>query len=521
MPAQLHLLRGIRSPISRSVLPSLYRNMATATGTTATASNDRPQPDELLSKIAHYVHRSSAARDSSLAMETGKYCLLDTLGCGLAALQYKQARDIIAPVVPQLGSIDSGTHVPGTNYAMDPVNGAFAIGTLIRWLDFNDCWLAAEWGHPSDNLGGILAVADHLNRSGAAATRITVSQVIEAMVQAHEIQGVIALENSFNAVGLDHVVLVKLATTAVVARLLGLSEEQTVAALSQSLVDGQALRTYRHAPNTGSRKSWAAGDACSRAVKMCYLVRNADVGTIPSVLTAPTWGFYDALFRGKPFTFTQRSDFGAYVMENVLFKISYPAEFHAQTAVEAAMQAHAKLKQMGKTHRDISRVTIRTQDAAMRIIDKHGPLHNYADRDHCIQYMAAIPLIHGRLTADDYHDAVAQDPAVDALRAKMVCVRDEQFSRDYLDPAKRAIPNALTIELNDGTVLDEIVVEYPVGHRRRRDEGIPKLMAKFERHLRAHYGQGDQAQRILDASTSEQLGDMPIHEYIDLYTKQS
>ena len=482
------------------------------------STNDRPQPDELLTKIATYVHESPGPRQSALAMQTGKYCLIDTLGCGLAALQYKQARDIIAPVVPQLGAIDNGAKVPGTPYSMDPVNGAFAIGTLIRWLDFNDCWLAAEWGHPSDNLGGILAVATHSNRSGAS--QFTVNDVVECMVKAHEIQGIIALENSFNAVGLDHVILVKLATTAVVCKLLAMSHDQTVAALSQALVDGQALRTYRHAPNTGSRKSWAAGDACSRAVKMAYLVRNADVGAIPSVLTAKTWGFYDSLFRGKPFTFNQRKEFGSYVMENVLFKISFPAEFHAQTAVEAAMIAHGKLAQMGKSHADIKRVTIRTQDAAMRIIDKHGPLHNYADRDHCIQYMAAVPLIHGRLTADDYHDAVAAEPAIDTLRAKITCVRDEQFTRDYHDPEKRSIANALTVELNDGTVLEEIVVEYPVGHRRRRDEGVPLLMDKFQRHLQGHFSDDQQrVQQIIDASTSDTFGDLPIDKYIDLYAE--
>lgn len=338
------------------------------------------------------------------------------------------------------------------------------------------------------------------------------------MVKAHEIQGVIALENSFNSVGLDHVVLVKVATTAVVSKMLDLNKKQTIGAISQAFVDGQSLRTYRHAPNTGSRKSWAAGDAVSRAVNLAYLVKKADVGLIPSVLTAPTWGFYDVLFRGKPFSFTQRNQFGSYVMENVLFKISFPAEFHAQTAVEAAMKAHDILKQMGKSFQDVKSVRIRTQEAAVRIIDKSDPLYNYADRDHCIQYMTAMPLIYGRLTAEDYTDATARNPEIDQLRSKMYCVKDDQFTLDYHDPAKRSIGNALLVELNDGTKLDEIVVEYPIGHKFRREEGIPLLLNKFRTHLNQHFTDSPgKAEEIYTKSTNSGLENAPIDSYMDLY----
>ncbi|CCK69996.1 putative 2-methylcitrate dehydratase KNAG_0D02470 [Huiozyma naganishii CBS 8797] len=480
--------------------------------------NVRPEADKLLQDIATYVH--SKPIDSSLALKTAKLCLLDTLGCGLAALKFDQPRQIIEPITSTLGKIPGGTRVLGTKFEMDPVNGAFALGTLIRWLDFNDCWLAAEWGHPSDNLGGILSVADFVNRAGTSPNgrKWTVRDVLEAMVKAHEIQGVLALDNSFNSHGLDHVVLVKVATASVVSKLLGLTSEQTMECVSQAWVDGQSLRTYRHAPNTGSRKSWAAGDACSRAVKLAYLVKQGNVGLIPSVLSAQTWGFYDVLNGGEPFKFTQRDSFESYVMENVLFKISFPAEFHAQTAVECSIKAHSILKQLGKTAADIKSVRIRTQDAAMRIIDKQGPLYNYADRDHCIQYMSAVPLIHGRLQANDYMDSVAEDPRIDELRAKMFCVRDEQFTLDYHDPEKRSIANALRIELNDGTVLDEIVVEYPVGHRRRREEGIPLLMSKFENHLNDHFtAEPERVQKILELAQSEKLLDTTADEFVDLF----
>lgn len=483
-------------------------------------TNQRPEPDEVLKDIASYVHETNIS--SRLALDTAKLCFLDTLGCGLAALKYQQARDIIKPIVP--GTIvPNGTKVLGTDYRLGPVEGAFAIGTLIRWLDYNDCWLAAEWGHPSDNLGGILAVADYLTRlsratGGKEGKVFTIGDVLESMVKAHEIQGIIALENSFNSVGLDHVVLVKVATTAVVSKMLGLDKQQTVAAISQAFVDGQSLRTYRHAPNTGSRKSWAAGDAVSRAVNLAYLIKKANVGLIPSVLTAPTWGFYDVLFKGKPFSFKQRNQFGSYVMENILFKISFPAEFHAQTAAEAAIKAHNILRDLGKTFQDLKSVRIRTQEAAVRIIDKNGPLYNYADRDHCIQYMTAVPLIYGRLTAEDYTDAIAKNPEIDELRSKIYCVKDDQFTLDYHDPAKRSIGNALLIELNDGTKLDEIVVEYPVGHRFRRKDGIPLLLNKFRTHLNQHFiDSPDRAEKIYMQSESPDLNDTPIDSYMDLY----
>jgi 2-methylcitrate dehydratase len=409
--------------------------------------------------------------------------------------------------------VPNGTKVIGTNHQVDPIRGAFNIGTAIRWLDFNDCFLAAEWGHPSDNLGAILAVTDHLTRQGQ---KFTVKDVLEAMIKAHEIQGGLALLNSYNRVGLDHVVLVKVASTAVVSKLLGLDRAQTIDAISQAWVDGQSLRTYRHAPNTGSRKSWAAGDACSRAVNLALLVKKGEMG-LPSVLTAKTWGFYDVLFKGKPFEFQR--PFGSYVMENVLFKISYPAEFHAQTAVEAAHIIHNKLKAMGKTSDDIKSVRIRTQEAAIRIIDKSGPLDNFADRDHAISYMVAYPLIHGRLTTEDYTDNAASDPRIDALRAKTYCVEDKRFSVEYHDPEKRSIGNALLVELNDGTVLDEVEIEYPVGHKRRREEGKPLLIAKFKRHIAPHFDEAHQT-KILDiVSSAEELSKMPVDKFTDLFVK--
>ncbi len=411
--------------------------------------------------------------------------------------------------------VPHGAKVPGTAFQLDPVQAAFSIGAMIRWLDFNDTWLAAEWGHPSDNLGGILATADWLSRTAVAEGRppLAMKQVLTAMIKAHEIQGCIALENSFNKVGLDHVVLVKVASTAVVSQLLGLTREQTIAALSLAWVDGQSLRTYRHAPNTGSRKSWAAGDATSRAVRLALMAKAGEMG-YPSALTAKTWGFYDVSFKGQEFRF-QRS-YGSYVMENVLFKVSYPAEFHAQTAVEAAMALHKRLEELGKSAEDIRAITIRTHEACLRIIDKKGPLANPADRDHCVQYMIAIPLIFGRLTAADYEDEIAADPRVDVLRAKMKCVEEPAFTADYHDPEKRSIANSLRLELADRTVVEE-TVEYPIGHRRRRDEGLPLLVEKFKTNLRRRYAE-DRQGRILDASLDrERLEAMPVNEYVDLY----
>ncbi len=475
-------------------------------------SNVRPAPDKVLTDIADYALGYEIA--SELAYTTAQHCLMDTLGCGLEALEYPACTKLLGPIVPGT-VVPNGARVPGTDFVLDPVQAAFNIGAMIRWLDFNDTWLAAEWGHPSDNLGGILAVADWLSRSSIAhgGQSMRMKDVLTAMIKAHEIQGCIALENSFNKVGLDHVVLVKVASTAVASGLLGLTREQTINALSLAWVDGQSLRTYRHAPNTGSRKSWAAGDATSRAVRLALMTRAGEMG-YPSALTAKTWGFYDVSFRGNAFKFQR--PYGSYVMENVLFKISFPAEFHAQTAVEAAMKLRVKMVQQNLSSETIQKITIRTHEACLRIIDKQGPLANPADRDHCIQYMIAIPLLFGRLTAADYEDDVAADARIDALRAKVECVEEPAFTADYHDPEKRSIASALRIEFNDGTVLEE-TVEYPIGHRRRRAEGIPLLVEKFRANLRRRFNE-EQQQRILEASLDRsRLEQMPVHEYVDLY----
>jgi 2-methylcitrate dehydratase len=480
---------------------------------TASISTSRPAPDQVLADIADYVLDYELA--SGLAFETARNCLIDTLGCGLEALEYPACTKLLGPIVPGT-VVPNGARVPGTSFQLDPVQAAFNIGTMIRWLDFNDCWLAAEWGHPSDNLGGILAVADFLSRNRAAAGQppLIMRDVLAAMIKAHEIQGCLALENSFNRVGLDHVVLVKTASTAVVGRLLGLGRAEIINALSLAWVDGQALRTYRHAPNTGSRKSWAAGDATSRAVRLALIAKTGEMG-YPSALTAKGWGFYDVSFRGQPFRFQRR--YGSYVMENVLFKISYPAEFHAQTAVEAAMELHRRLASMGKSADDIAKIAVRTHEAAIRIIDKSGPLDNPADRDHCLQYMVAVPLIFGRLTAQDYEDASAADPRIDALRARIACAEDPAFTRDYHDPEKRSIANALIVTLQDGAVLDEVAVEYPIGHKRRRQHGIPLLETKFRVNLARRFSEPRQ-QAILEASLDQAaLERMPVHDYVDLY----
>ncbi|MDA0570513.1 bifunctional 2-methylcitrate dehydratase/aconitate hydratase [Burkholderia gladioli] len=479
----------------------------------APQTNLRPAPDPVLVEIVDYVLGFEI--DSELALETARHCLLDTLGCGLEALSYPACTKLLGPLVPGT-VVPNGARVPGTSFQLDPVKAAFDIGAAIRWLDFNDTWLAAEWGHPSDNLGGILATADWLSRTAVAAGKppLTMRAVLVAMVKAHEIQGCLALENAFNRVGLDHVLLVKVASTAVVGQLLGLTRDELINALSLAFVDGQALRTYRHAPNTGSRKSWAAGDATSRAVRLALIARTGEMG-YPSALSAPTWGFYDVLFEGRPFRFQR--PYGSYVMENVLFKIAFPAEFHAQTAAEAALALHRQILAAGRGAESIRRVTIRTHEAAIRIIDKSGPLANPADRDHCIQYMVAVPLLFGRLTAADYEDDVARDPRIDALRAKIACVEDPQFTKDYHDPDKRAIANALTVEFDDGTVLDEVVVDYPIGHRRRRDEGIPLLVEKFRSNLARRFP-AKQQQAILDVSLDPaRLAAMPVNEYVDLY----
>ena len=476
-------------------------------------SNVRPEPDQVLVDIVDYVLNYEIKSD--VAYETARNCLIDTLGCGLEALEYPACKKLMGPIVPGT-VVPNGAKVPGTQFQLDPVQAAFNIGTMIRWLDFNDTWLASEWGHPSDNLGGILATADWLSRNAVAAGKspLTMRDVLTGMIKAHEIQGCIALENSFNKVGLDHVVLVKVASTAVVAQMLGLNRDEVLNAVSLAWVDGQSLRTYRHSPNTGSRKSWAAGDATSRAVRLALIAKTGEMG-YPSVLSAKTWGFYDVLFKGQPFKFQR--PYGSYVMENVLFKISFPAEFHSQTAVECAMDIHHKLAAAGKTPEDIKKITIRTHEACIRIIDKKGPLNNPADRDHCIQYMVALPILMGRLTASDYEDNIASDPRIDVLRDKMECVEDTQFTKDYHDPEKRSIANALTVEFNDGTKLDEIVCEYPIGHKSRRTDGIPLLEAKFRTNLARMFPTKQQA-RILQVSLDQKaLETMPVHEYVDMY----
>ena len=481
-------------------------------------SNVRPEPDQIIVDIAKYANEYEINSDE--ALDTARYCLMDTLGCGLEALSYSACTKLLGPIVP--GTIvPNGAKVPGTNYQLDPINAAFNIGAMIRWLDFNDTWLAAEWGHPSDNLGGILAVADWLSRTRIAEGQspILMKDVLIAMIKAHEIQGVLALENSFNRVGLDHVLLVKVASTAVVTKMLGATYEQIIDAVSNAWLDGQSLRTYRHAPNTGSRKSWAAGDATSRAVRLALMVMKGEMG-YPSALSAKTWGFYDVLFKGKPFEFTQA--YSSYVMENVLFKISFPAEFHAQTAVECALALHPNNIDLIDTLEKIDgidRIEITTHESAIRIIDKTGPLNNPADRDHCIQYMTAIGLLKGNLTAQDYEDEMANDPRVDALREKMTCIEKPEYSKDYLDPDKRSIANAIQIFYKDGSSSKQVAVEYPIGHRRRRSEGIPELIKKFEINLKREFDD-TQSEKIMNLNLDiDLLQKTPVNEYVDLYTK--
>ena len=481
-------------------------------------SNVRPEPDQVIVDIAKYANEYEINSDE--ALDTARYCLMDTLGCGLEALSYSACTKLLGPIVPGT-TVPNGAKVPGTNYQLDPINAAFNIGAMIRWLDFNDTWLAAEWGHPSDNLGGILAVADWLSRTRIAEGQspLLMKDVLIAMVKAHEIQGVLALENSFNRVGLDHVLLVKVASTAVVSKMLGATYEQIIDAVSNAWLDGQSLRTYRHAPNTGSRKSWAAGDATSRAVRLALMVMKGEMG-YPSALSAKTWGFYDVLFKGKPFEFTQA--YGSYVMENVLFKISFPAEFHAQTAVECALALHPNNIDLIDTLEKIDgidRIEITTHESAIRIIDKTGPLNNPADRDHCIQYMTAIGLLKGNLTAQDYEDEMANDPRVDALRKKMTCIEKPEYTKDYLDPDKRSIANAVQIFYKDGSSSEQVAVEYPIGHRRRRSEGIPELIKKFEINLKREFDD-TQAKKIMNLNLDiNLLQKTPVNEYVDLYTK--
>jgi 2-methylcitrate dehydratase len=473
-------------------------------------SNVRPDPDQVILDIAEYV--TDYEIDSSEAYGTARLCLMDSLGCALLALRYPECTKLLGPVVP--GTIvPNGARVPGTSHQLDPVTAAFNIGSMIRWLDYNDTWLAAEWGHPSDNLGGILACADYISRKRVSEGKkpLTMRDVLTAMIKAHEIQGILALENSFNRVGLDHVILVKVASTAVVTQLLGGTKEEIINTVSNAWIDGHSLRTYRHFPNTGSRKSWAAGDATSRAVTLALMVLKGEMG-YPSALTAKTWGFYDVLFEGKSFTFGR--EYGSYVMENVLFKISYPAEFHGQTAVECAMRLYPEVKdRIG----EIDRIVITTQESAIRIIDKSGPLHNPADRDHCIQYMVAIALLYGNLTADHYEDSAAADPRIDAFREKMVIEEDKRYTQEYLDPDKRSIANAVQIFFKDGSSTQKVEIEYPVGHRRRRNEGIPLLENKFESNLATRFP-AKQAKAIINLCRDQQtLERAAVHEFVDLF----
>ena len=471
-------------------------------------SAKRPDPDSALVAIAEYAKSFSIT--SAQAYETARYCFMDTLACGFQALKYPACTKLLGPVVP--GAVmNGGARVPGTSYELDPVQAAFNIGAMIRWLDFNDTWLAAEWGHPSDNLGGILAVCDYLARKAArdGGGKPTVRDVLTGMIKAHEIQGILALENSFNRVGLDHVLLVRVASTAVVTDLLGGSREQIANAVSNAWIDGGALRTYRHAPNTGSRKSWAAGDATSRAVRHALIALTGEMG-YPSALSARTWGFSDVLFKGKPLSLPQ--PFGSYVMENVLFKISFPAEFHAQTAVEAAITLHPQVRDRLD---QIERVVIETQEPGVRIIDKTGPLANPADRDHCIQYMTAVPMIFGRLTAADYEDSVANDPRIDALRAKMSVRENASFTQDYYAADKRYIGNAVQVFFRDGSATQRIQVDYPIGHRKRREEGMPVLVKKFEASVEAHF-EPRQAAKVTALFADANVDDMPVDEFVDV-----
>ena len=459
--------------------------------------------------IADYVAHCEI--DSTEAYDTARYCLMYTLGCGFLALRFPECAKLLGPVVPGT-VVPNGVRVPGTRFELDPVKAAWDIGCIIRWLDFNDAWLAAEWGHPSDNLGGILACADFVSRQATAAGKLglVMRDVLTAMIKAHEIQGCLALENSFNRVGLDHVLLVRVASTAVVTQLLGGNHAQIVDALSHAFVDGSALRTYRHAPNAGPRKSWAAGDATSRAVRLALLVLRGEIG-YPSALTAPVWGFYDVSFKGGRFGFQR--PYGSYVMENVLFKISFPAEFHAQTAVEAAVALHPQVA--GRID-DIDRIALTTHESAIRIISKTGPLNNPADRDHCLQYMTAVGLLKGDLTAYDYENEAAADPRIDQLREAMEVEEDARYSREYYEPDKRSIANAVQVFFKDGTSTERVAVEYPIGHRRRRSAGIPLLIGKFEDNLATRFPAA-QAQRILDlCMDSDALAETPVNEFMDL-----
>ena len=517
--------RGVRHPaLSLTTIASKARSCKSESNMSANVDlNNRPDYDKVLQDIADYVLNYKI--ESKEALDTARNCLIDTLGCGLLALRFPECTKHLGPVVEGT-VVPFGARVPGTSYRLDPVKAAWDIGCMVRWLDYNDTWLAAEWGHPSDNLGGILAVADHLSQKHLAngVAPLTVRTVLEAMIMAHEIQGVIALENSFNRVGLDHVILVKVASTAVTAKLMGANREQLLSALSHAFADGQALRTYRHAPNAGSRKSWAAGDASSRGVRLADMAMRGEMG-IPGVLSARQWGFYDVLFSHtnndlalKPedkraFSFSR--PYGSYVMENVLFKISFPAEFHAQTACEAAVTLHPQVR--NRLH-EIDRIVITTHESAIRIISKVGPLANAADRDHCIQYMTAVPLAFGNLVAeyyeDDFHKA---HPIIDVLRDKMVIVEEPRFTREYLESDKRSIANAVQVFFKDGSSTENVVVEYPIGHRRRRVEGIPLLEDKFRANLLTRFTSQRSEEIFALCKDQQKLEATPVNRFVDLF----
>ena len=472
--------------------------------------NAKPDYDSVISDIAAYV--CSTPINSPQAYETARLCLMDTLGCGMLALNFPECAKLLGPVVPG-ATLPNGARVPGTALELDPVQAAFNIGTMIRWLDFNDTWLAAEWGHPSDNLGAILALADYISRQNIAAGKpsLVMHDVLTLMIKAHEIQGCFALENSFNRHGLDHVVLVKLASAACAATLLGLDQEGVQRTLSQVFVDGQSLRTYRHAPNTGSRKSWAAGDATARAVRLALMTQAGEMG-YPSALTAPKWGFYNVLFGGQPFVFQR--PYGSYVMENILFKLSFPAEFHAQTAVECAVILHPRA--LARLN-DIVRIEVTTHESAIRIISKHGVLHNPADRDHCLQYMVAVGLLFGDLRAEHYEDETAADSRIDFLREKMVVSENEQYSQDYLDPEKRSITNGIKLVFKDGSESERVTIEYPIGHRRRRDEGLPVLLDKFKSNLTTRFS-SERVSTIISAMDDvDTLSSMSVVAFMDMW----
>lgn len=472
--------------------------------------NIKPDYDSVISAIVDYVLNTEIK--SADAYETARLCLMDTLGCGMLALNFPECTKLLGPIVPG-ATLANGARVPGTNYELDPVQAAFNIGTMIRWLDFNDTWLAAEWGHPSDNLGAILAVAEYLSRQNLKEGKeaLTMQMVLTAMIKAHEIQGCLALENSFNRVGLDHVILVKVASAALAAYLLGADRDLMLRTLSQVFVDGQSLRTYRHAPNAGSRKSWAAGDATARAVQLALIATKGEMG-YPSALSAPKWGFYDVLFGGKPFRFQR--PYGSYVMENILFKLSYPAEFHAQTAVECAVILHPQVK---ARFEEIASIELSTHESAIRIISKQGALHNPADRDHCLQYMVAIGLLYGDLRAEHYENETAADPRIDCLREKMQVSENQQFSRDYLDPDKRSIANSIKLIFKDGSQSDLITIEYPIGHRRRRDQGIPVLLEKFKRNLATRFD-SNRVEKITNSmNDTNSLAAMSVVDFMNLW----